>query len=416
MIALRRAAPRYRIVPMSSSNDELLRLLDGGESDRVECKAELGDNASQREIRKTLCAFANDLPRHGKPGVLFLGVDDDGSPVGAPLPKRLGESIGNWPRDGSFNPHPDLRVQTRNLRGDEVCVVEVSPHSAPPVTWDNRVWVRIGRTTQAATSDQERTLVERRRAGDVWFDLHAVPSARLGDLDLDRFRLEYLPILVSEDVLAENERPVEQQLAALRFATHGPEPTPTVLGILLLAYSPTQFLPGAYVRFLRFEGDDVTSDVLDERRIEGPLVDVIRRTEECLQSHNAVRANLSGSTDVRTPAYPRKALEEVLRNALIHRNYEGTAAPVHVYWFADRLEIVSPGGPAGRVTPDNFGQAYAVDYRNPHLAGTLPAFGLVQQFGVGLALAANALADNGNPSMEQDPSSDRVRIVLRPVP
>lgn len=74
---------------MAIPNDnELLRLLRGGESHRVEFKESLSGDAANR-VREAACAFANDLPGDGLPGVAFVGVRDDGSPTGAPVTDEL---------------------------------------------------------------------------------------------------------------------------------------------------------------------------------------------------------------------------------------------------------------------------------------------------------------------------------------
>jgi len=86
-----------------------------------------------------------------------------------------------------------------------------------------------------------------------------------------------------------------------------------------------------------------------------------------------------------------EALRQLTRNALMHRSYEATNAPVRVYWFDDRIEIHNPGGPFGGVTPENFGQPGVTDYRNPNLAEALHALGYVQRFGAGIAIARKAL-------------------------
>ena len=83
----------------------------------------------------------------------------------------------------------------------------------------------------------------------------------------------------------------------------------------------------------------------------------------------------------------------------MHRTYEVTNSPIRVYWFNDRIEMVSPGGPFGTVTTTNFGQPGLADYRNPNLADALKVLGFVQRFGVGIATARRALERNGNPPM-----------------
>ena len=56
---------------------ELAALITGPESERVERKQSMSDG---EKIREAICAFANDLPASGFPGVVAVGVDDAGSP------------------------------------------------------------------------------------------------------------------------------------------------------------------------------------------------------------------------------------------------------------------------------------------------------------------------------------------------
>ena len=53
------------------NEQELLALLRDIESDRVERKVRLSD---PDRIRQAICAFANDLPNHQRPGVIFIGA------------------------------------------------------------------------------------------------------------------------------------------------------------------------------------------------------------------------------------------------------------------------------------------------------------------------------------------------------
>ena len=91
------------------------------------------------------------------------------------------------------------------------------------------------------------------------------------------------------------------------------------------------------------------------------------------------------------------ALQQLVRNAVMHRTYEGTNAPIHVYWFDDRIEITSPGGPYGALTAENFGQPGLVDYRNQILAEAMRVLGLAQRYGAGIPTARRALLANEQP-------------------
>jgi ATP-dependent DNA helicase RecG len=127
---------------------------------------------------------------------------------------------------------------------------------------------------------------------------------------------------------------------------------------------------------------------------------MLRRTEDKLVAHNRVAFDVtSAPTHIITPDYPLPALQQLLYNAVLHRNYEGTNAPVRVYWYDDRVEINSPGGPYGAVTIDNFGRPGITDYRNPNIADVMKTLGFVQAFGRGLGIARNALSKNKNPPL-----------------
>ena len=111
--------------------------------------------------------------------------------------------------------------------------------------------------------------------------------------------------------------------------------------------------------------------------------------------------------------YPLAALQQLTRNAVMHRTYENTNAPIRVYWFNDRIEIHSPGGPFGLVTAENFGKPGYADYRNPHIAEAMKVLGYVQRFGVGIATAQRALLENGNPPAEFTVEQNLVMATLR---
>ena len=232
------------------NDDELLRLLRGGESHRVEFKESLSGGAANA-VREAACAFANDLPGDGLPGVAFVGVMDDGTPTGAPVTDELLRQLADVKTDGNITPPPSLFVEKRLLAGSEVAVMAVLPSDSPPVRYRGRIHVRTGSRRGAATEQDERMLNERRRHGNRPFDLEPVPSSRLSDLNLTFFENDYLPQAFAPDVLDANDRAREQRLASLKMIASPDDATPTVLGLLVLGKSPQDFIPGAYVQFLR---------------------------------------------------------------------------------------------------------------------------------------------------------------------
>ena len=154
---------------------------------------------------------------------------------------------------------------------------------------------------------------------------------------------------------------------------------------------------------------------LDEAELDGNLDTLLRRLDDKLKATLAVSVDFSSgsTTELRASPYPLSALQQLARNAVMHRAYEGTNAPVRVYWFDDRIEISNPGGPYGAVTQENFGRPGVADYRNPVLAGVLKTMGFVQRFGFGIAEARRAMAANGNPPVEFEAEATMVLATLR---
>ena len=393
------------------SDVELGHLVRDLESSRVERKASA---SSPDDIRMAICAFANDLPGHRLAGILFIGVNDDGTCANLAITDRLLLTLADMHSDGNITPFPTMTVEKRSVGGCEFAVVTVEPSDAPPVRYRGRIWVRVGPRRAIATAEEERRLVEKRRAGDLPFDLHALRSATIEDLDLGLFTRIYLPSAVPADILDQNQRSIEEQLASTRFVSVETEPRPTVLGVLVVGGSPRDFLPGAYVQLLRIDGSELTDPIRDQKEIGGPLPELLRFLDQVLEAHIAVAASFDrGPTETRSPDYPLVALQQLTRNAVLHRTYEGTNVPVRITWFNDRIEIQNPGGPFGQVTRDNFGQPGITDYRNPHLAEAMKNLGYVQRFGVGIQLARRELVKNGNPPLEFQVEDSHVLAVLR---
>ena len=380
------------------TDQELESLLDAPESDRAERKESTADGD---KIRQAICAFANDLPDHRQPGVLFVGVTDQGASTGLVITDPLLQNLASVRSDGNILPLPSLTVQKRHLKGHDVAVVLVHPADAPPVRFKGTVWVRIGPRRAIASPQEERMLAERRRFRDAPFDIYPMRDADIGELDDLLVRETYLPAAVSPSVLAENNRAATEQMASLRLVELGPPPVPTVLGLLAIGKQPTAHLPMAYVSFVRVRGVELSSEIVSAHDIRGPLPRLMPQVDELLRLHIMTQIDItSADTERQQPDYPLPALQQIVRNAIMHRSYEGTNAPVRIYWYADRIEVISPGGPFGLVTAENFGRPGINDYRNPHLAEAMHTLGYAQHFGVGIQIARDALARNGNPPPE----------------
>jgi ATP-dependent DNA helicase RecG len=396
---------------------ELEAMLADLESDLTERKESFSGEASTK-VREAVCAFANDLPGHRSAGVVFIGARDrSGDPSGIAITDELLLRLADVKTDGNILPPPSLTVAKRRLRGAEMAVITVEPSDSPPVRFRGRVHIRIGPRRGIASAQDERILTEKRRARDRPFDVQPLPSATLADLDRVRFEHDYLPAAFAPDVLQANDRTVEQRLAVTKMIDAADSAVPTVLGMLVLGKETRRFLAGAYIQFLRIAGEGLGDPVVDELAVDGPVSELLRRIDQKLESHNRTSVGITGGArEERRSLYPIAALQQLVRNAVMHRSYEATHAPVRIYWYDDRIEIANPGGPFGIVSVDNFGEPGVADYRNPNLAEAMRVLGFVQRFGFGLAIARRALEENGNPPLELKVQPSHVTAVVRAAP
>ena len=294
-----------------------------------------------------------------------------------------------------------LLAEKRRYQGNDIAIVTVLPSDSPPVRFRGVIHVRAGPRRSVANAQDERVLNERRKHGNRPFDIYPVPGTGPQDLGRRQFDDEYLPNAIDRETLLANERSYSERLAAAKMVASVEDERATVLGMLVLGVRPRDYIPGAYVQFLRIDGTNLADEIIDEIEIDGTVADVVNRLEDKLKAHNRHRIDLtSQDMERRTDAYPLAALQQLVRNAVLHRDYQASNTPVRVTWFDNRIEIQNPGGPFGIVTKENFAQPGVTDYRNPNLAESMKVLGYVQRFGVGIPTAQHLLKDAGHPAIE----------------
>lgn len=351
------------------------------------------------------------MPGSGLPGYLFIGVDKHGNATGINVDEGLLESLAGLRDNGNILPIPNMNVFRAIHQNQAIAVVQVFPSDMPPVRYKQTVWIRTGPSKDRATAEQERRLEERRVDRATTWDMRACIDCSISDLALELFKLNYLPKAVSEDVLAENGRSLEQQLGSLRLF-HPKLLHPTNAAVLLFGKDPLSYFPGAYIQYVRFNGLTLADEVLEERRLSGDSLTVMRDLDRLARDLAVERpVRQEDLSEVLSSDYPRVALHELFINAVIHRNYEGSTTPVAISHFLDRIEIQNPGSLYGDLTRDQFPAGTA--YRNPVLAEAAKVLGFANRFGRGIALASKLLQGNGNPSLDYTVGDNHLLMVVR---
>ncbi len=376
---------------------ELLALLADLESFRVERTVSTRDTA---KFSEAVCAFANDMHGSRLPGFLLIGADDQtGLPCGLAVTDELLRNLSGLTADGNILPPPAITVSRCQLSSGlgDIAVVEVQPSDLPPVRYKGRAWIRRGPRRGIANDAEESILIERRTAAARTFDAQPCPGSTLSDLSLGLFTNAYRPLAIDAETIAENHRPVEHQLASLRFFDLARN-YPTNAGLILFAFDPIKWFPNAYVQYVRFDGTDMSTDVMAEKRFQGDLISIVRDLNAFVGLITSTRpVRNSPLLESMVSDYPEVAVRELLMNAILHRSYEAPA-PVRFYQYSDRIEIQNPGPLYGVARPENF--PTQTSYRNPVLAEALKTLGAINRFGRGVERAKAVLARNGNPAPE----------------
>jgi ATP-dependent DNA helicase RecG len=226
------------------------------------------------------------------------------------------------------------------------------------------------------------------------FDAMPCIGATIADLDLPIIKRDYLHRAVAEDVLADDKRDLEEQLASLGFYDLKYN-CPTYGAIVLFGANPERYLPGSYIQYVRFKGKDKGGEILNEFKFNGNLCRALVKIDNFIETGVAMKrpVPVSALREETYSKYPYWATRELLMNAVMHRDYESNAA-VQFYEYDDRIEIQNPGGLYGKVRPDNFPNVN--DYRNPFIAEAMKTLGYVNRFSRGVNRVQKELVENGN--------------------
>lgn len=390
---------------------ELKNLLTDLESETVE-RSRAFDKAEK--MGQAISVFANDLPDRKKPGYLLLGVENDGSLSKKRINDEQLTSLGGLKTEGALLPPPAMAIEVFHLTEGDVVVIEVFPSAYPPIRYRGQAWVRVGARKALASDEDLHVLTERSQRSGIRFEECPCLAAKLDDLNIDLFRNQYLPRAIQAEAIDDDECPITEQMASLRFYDRNTD-TPTNLGMLLFGKHPEMYIPSAYLQYVKFNSTDNGSEIMAEHAYKGPLLLTIA------ELNAFVKVGVSSPRPVKISAlqemtfydYPDWSIRELLLNSVIHRDYQIGNAPIKFYEYSNRIELSNPGGLYGQANPENF--PYVNDYRNPLLAEAMKIMGYVNKFNRGIAKVKKEMEANCNPQPVFDVNKrTEFRVTLLP--
>lgn len=334
---------------------------------------------NQKELARHISAFAN-----ANGGVVALGIEDNGDVTGIEL---VPNSENEFRQAASVYLHypPDYEIELieyaiSDLEKRTIMIFHVQPSINSVIkTKAGEIFLRIGDQSKKLIPDEVIRLEYAR--GVRSFEEQIAEDATWDDLDPDALKL------YAEQMHSEVSTVFELLKARGVIKVKNGVVQITNAGVLLFGKYPTQFLPNARVRFLRYDGTiegvgqsmNIIKDVVVEKALPLLLIEM----KALLSSQMREFQTLDEDGRFRKyPEYPEFAWLEGLVNAVTHRDYSIRGEHIRIKMFDDRIEFLSPGKLPNIVTVENIRTTrYS---RNPIIARILTDLGWVRELNEGV--------------------------------
>lgn len=368
-----------------------------GETTKVQFKESF---TSQKEIAKEMIAFANT-----KGGVILFGVEDKcGKLVGLSYDEIqvISRELGNAANE---QVRPTIYIETEVVRVEEkhflICSVEEGKNK-PYKNLNGEIWVKQGADKRRITENSE-ILALFQDSGSYQPDAAGVNGTTFDDLD--RYAIDEYLQKVYATTLDGFGGKAEQVLKNIHILNH--HGVPTLAGYLFFGKHPEYNCPTCMVKAVSFFGNDLAgTQYRDSKEILGNMPQLYNKSMAFLKAnlHNVQEEGASFNT-LGKLEIAEEVLEEVVQNALVHRDLL-RPAPIRLFVFDNRVEVISPGALAGGLTEEDIrnGKTYQ---RNPYMATNA-----LYYKGIGSGIV-RILAEYPEIQLENDASAKEFKVIIK---
>ena len=186
--------------------------------------------------------------------------------------------------------------------------------------------------------------------------------------------------------------------------------------ILLFAENPDKYIPSAYVRYIRYDGDEALSgskyNVTKDERFDGNIQTLLSIVSKFIYASLDDYYYLDSSRGrfVMSPEYPEDAWLEGLVNALFHRSYNLHGNCIYIKHFNNRLEISNSGPLPAQVKVDNIrNQRFS---RNPRIGRVLFELGIIRELNEGVKRIYDSMEESMLSTPTYTDNNDTVTLIL----
>jgi ATP-dependent DNA helicase RecG len=358
----------------------ILKRLDGQPADSLEGEDlefkpwEADTKALHRILRETVVCLAN-----ARGGTVVLGVRDQ-----VRSRKDAIQGVGRYDISGlrraiydGTEPHILVEIEELIEPEGKLLLVSVPKGMPPHTTSDGVAKIRIGKECKPLTG---RTFAQLLAAGG-----QRDPTAEIiqgaSEKDIDSSEIVNLRKIIQREAQNPELSRLDDQslLEAMGLVARGEF---TFAGLLLVGKkeSINYHIPQHEIIFLRYR----SATRYDQRKdLRGPLLSSLAELEQLVSVNNRVKTiQEEGFGQLEFPDLSWEVAREAVLNAITHRDYF-LRQGIQVALYKDRLEVMSPGGFIGGITPENVLRHPPV-HRNELLARAFQVIGLVNRVGLGV--------------------------------
>ncbi|MCC2446273.1 putative DNA binding domain-containing protein [Bacillus cereus] len=331
------------------SKGEALKIISEEETHFLDLKSK---EISGKKIQKIVSSFAN-----ADGGEIYVGIWDEKEEVDMPIQRWNGfenqEEANQLIQSVTLNinPSPQVDIEFYKVEHEDnhgiVMKISVFKSAEIHYTADNKVYVRKG--AQSLPISGQDIINLQLSKGLISYEDQLVSGydveELVGEKELSGFLGVYSPKMEKLEYL-KKQRLVRKNKDYF---------SPNIAAVLLYADNPSAILAKkCSVKITRYDTSEIEpkrEHLKEQYTVEGCLMTQIQDTLDCVKEMiEAVPILVNG--ELEKAKYPIEAIQEIVVNALIHRDYN-LSDDTHVLIFNNRIEVKNPGRLPGHITVNN---------------------------------------------------------------
>ena len=313
------------------------------------------------EYTRYVSAFCNT-----QGGVLYIGLNDNGTVVGIEHPEKLIERLPNFiAQKTGIMP----LVHLKESNGKEYLEIEVQP-SAMPISVHGRYYTRSGSVTSELQGNQLNMFLAA-KMGLTWESV-VEEDFSLDDIDIET--VERFKLLAKDRVPSiEQETDILALMKRLNLVVGGRA------AVVLFGKNVQKYVLQARIKIGKFlsETEVLTTDI-----IEGNLIQQVDRALDILRTKYLLSyISYEGIHRREKLVYPYEALREALLNSIIHREYF-VSSEIQIRIYDDKL-VMGNEARLQDITVEDLSRPHPSRPHNKLIADVFYKAGFIESWGRG---------------------------------